>query len=85
MNPDIFLIVKEHIDRLDRMGFLDMGAPTDEYDIESRKISEVIQKGMNAEEIARVIADTFSKYFSQKECPETFAAAAKAIYKDLNP
>jgi len=84
MNPDIFAIVKEHIDRLDRMGFLDMGAPADEYDIESRKISEVITKSMGADEIAQVIADIFSKYFSQEESPETFAPASKAIYEDLN-
>lgn len=40
-NPNnIGEIIKKHIDKLDYMGFLRMGAPNDEYDVESQMILE---------------------------------------------
>ena len=79
-----FNIVKKHVDRLDRMGLLDMGAPKDEYDIESRLIGERITADSTADEIAEVMADVFSRMFSlENESAEKYYPAAKGIYDAL--
>lgn len=85
-----FTIVKEHVDRLDRMGFRKMGAPQDEYDPESRMIAERITEEMDAPQIAALMAAVFAEMFSaegytQKEDPLIYADTAERIYADLHP
>lgn len=59
----VFLVVKSVIDELDVYGLLEGGAPSDEFDIESREISHRISKNHSPEKIASVIAKVFNKYF----------------------
>ena len=80
-----FNIVKKHVDRLDRMGLLDMGAPKDEYDIESRMICDQITDESTADEIAGIMAEVFAKMFSlENETREKYSSAAQGIYDERN-
>ena len=80
-----FNIVKKHVDRLDRMGLLDMGAPKDEYDIESRMICDRITDESTADEIAGIMAEVFAKMFSlENETREKYSSAAQGIYDERN-
>lgn len=79
----VFDTVKKHIDALDRMGFLDMGAPRNEYDSESRMIAERITKQSTPEEVAAIMAEVFSVQFNQSESKDTYAACAKAVCDEL--
>ena len=83
MKLSLFEIVKTHVDCLDRMGLLDMGAPEDEYDPESRMICDRITAESTPREIALIMADVFSKMFSQEEAAETYRIAAQRIWDDL--
>lgn len=78
-----FYIVKKYIDECDYMSLLSFGAPADEYDIESRYICKLINNKCSVEEIAQVIADTFSQYFGNPEKAESFMAVAEKIKADL--
>ncbi|MBQ8397879.1 MAG: hypothetical protein IJX53_06760 [Clostridia bacterium] len=80
----IFPIVKKHVDQLDRMGLLAIGAPPDEYDLESRRISEHITRQSTPDEIAQIMTDVFAKAFGETENQETYQTAAKRIYEDLH-
>ena len=85
-----YAIIKKHVDRLDRMGFLKMGAPQNEYAPESRMIAERITEEMDAPQIAVLMAAVFAEMFSakgytQKEDPHTYADSAERIYADLHP
>ena len=79
----IFDIVKRHIDKMDYYGLLAGGAPADEFDIESRAISEKIHTEQSAVEIAEVVAKVFNSQFD--ECDEigVFLPVAEKIKKDL--
>ncbi len=48
----IYSIVKKYVDKYDFYGLLALGAPSDEYDNESRKISGLICHESTTEEIA---------------------------------
>ena len=71
--------VKKVIDGLDLYGFFKMGAPSDEYDSESREISLRINVDSSADEIAFIISDVFTKSFSQDWPPECFIEGARKI------
>jgi len=68
MTVQFFETVKKYIDEKDPMRLLAMGAPDDEYDIESRKIAERITMQMSFEEIANIIANVINKSF---DCDHT--------------
>ena len=57
----MFEIVKELIDDTDPCGFFDIGAPINEYDIESREIADRISSKSTVDEIAFIIYDVFSR------------------------
>lgn len=81
----IFLIVKSVIDEWDLYGLLENGAPSDEYDIESREISHRISKNCTPEEIASVIAEVFNKYFDLHSQPSEYIKPATKIKELLQP
>ena len=56
MNIRIYSIVKKYIDEYDFDDLLGIGAPPDEYDWESQKISTLITNESSIDEIASVIA-----------------------------
>ena len=61
---DKYLVVKKYMDEYDYESLLELGAPDDEYDIESRVISCLITKDNSVEEIAEVIARVMKHFFS---------------------
>ena len=79
----IFRVVKRHIDRMDYYGLLAGGAPADEFDIESRAISEKIQVDQSVVEIAETIAKVFHSQFNGQDDVSAFLHVAEEIKKDL--
>ncbi|MBE5773742.1 MAG: hypothetical protein E7337_07390 [Clostridiales bacterium] len=79
----IFQIVKKYIDALDYYALLEGGAPDDEFDIESQKISVMINADSSVSEIAEVIAKVFEEYFGNKENPDVYYKLAGDIKRDL--
>lgn len=75
----VFRVVKSVIDELDVYGLLEGGAPSNEFDIESREISHRISKNHSPEKIASVIAKVFSKYFDLHSRPSEYIKAATKI------
>jgi hypothetical protein len=71
----IFDIVKKVIDEWDPCGFLDMHAPLNEYDIESRMITARLNKNSSLEEINTLISEIctrmFNENFSREKCLQT--------------
>lgn len=78
-----FDIVKQVIDEWDPMNFLDMGAPEDEYDGETRAISNVIDGFSSLNEIAEEISETLSLSFGQTFTFEDCMKPAQKIYDVL--
>ncbi len=60
-----YSIIKRIIDRYDIMNLLSIGAPSDEYDIESKMIAEQITSDMSVQEIATIVKNTFDSQFSE--------------------
>lgn len=59
-----FSVVKKYIDKNDFFKLLALGAPRDEYDIESRKISGLITCDSTTDEIARAIYKVMHRAFA---------------------
>jgi len=78
-----FRIVRRHIDRMDYYGLLAGGAPADEFDIESRAISEKIHAEQSVVEIADIIAKVFNSQFNGQNDVAVFLPVAEEIKKDL--
>lgn len=51
-----YCIVKKYIDKYDFDGLLEMGAPEDEYDVESQRIAEMITEDSSVDQIANAIS-----------------------------
>jgi len=81
----VFTIVKQVIDKYDYLGLLDMGAPEDEYDIESAPIAERVRADNTVEEIAAIISEVFTHWFfaDERYSPEKCMDAAKEIKQGL--
>lgn len=79
----VYDIIKKHIDTLDYLGFLKMGAPEDEYDLESQLIHSRLPIHPSENIIAKTICDVFSAMFSQKFDIVDFSETARNIYIDL--
>ncbi|MBO5867043.1 MAG: hypothetical protein J6Q55_03230 [Clostridia bacterium] len=80
---DIFLIVKKHIDKMDYYELLAGGAPSDEFDGESRKISARIHSEQTVQEIAKIIAEVFNSSFDEHDDIAVFLRVAEQIKKEL--
>ena len=81
----IFLIVKSVIDELDLFRLLKGGAPSDEFDVESKDISNRISKDLTPGEIAIVIADVFNNSFDLNSQPSEYIKPATIIKELLQP
>lgn len=79
-----FSVVKRYIDELDYYGLLASDAPDDEYDSESRLISNSITESSTIQEIASIIAGVFNRQFSDSLKPYWFIGCAGQIYRDLH-
>ncbi len=79
-----YLIVKKYIDEMDYCSLLSSGAPDDEFDIESKRISGMISYVQTEQDIARIIAEVFNKAFERKDDAYLFMDCAKKIWADLH-
>lgn len=79
--PSVFEIVKSAIDSADCMGLLEIGAPKDEYDGESRSIASKIKPQQDIYQIASVIAQEMSDSFSEAFGIDGFLETATQIKK----
>ena len=80
---DRFRIIKKYIDQMDYYALLAGGAPSDEFDIESREISARIRDDHSAQDIAQIIASVFHKYFGAHDDATAFFAIAEQIKNEL--
>ena len=85
VNPRIFKFVKAVIDETDYEGFLNSGAPPEEYDLESKMITQRIHPGMDEFQIADVIAIVFNHTLGEPDSytSEEFYHVAEVIANEL--
>ena len=80
---DRFHIVKNHIDKMDYFDLLASGAPSDEFDIESKEISIRVRCEHSVQEIAEIIASVFNEYFDEYDDATKFLSVAEQIKNEL--
>jgi len=80
---DRFHIVKKHIDKMDYLDLLASGAPSDEFDIESKEISARVRCEHSVQEIAEIIASVFHEYFGEHDGATEFLSVAEQIKSEL--
>ena len=80
---DRFRVIKKYIDQMDYYDLLASGAPSDEFDIESKEISARIRDDHSVQDIAEIIALVFNKYFDEHDDATVFLAVAEQIEKEL--
>ena len=79
-----FLIIKKIIDQMDYQALLAGGAPSDEFDIESKEISKRVCYDHSVHEIADIIASVFNRYFNKCDDVDMFLSAAEQIKDELS-
>ena len=80
---DSFYIVKKYIDQMDYYDLLASGAPSDEFDIESKEISARIRYDHSVQEIAAIIALVFNEYFDEHDDATVFLTVAEQIKNEF--
>jgi hypothetical protein len=80
---DKFLIIKKYIDQMDYDDLLASGAPSDEFDIESKEISARVQYDHSVQEIAEIIASVFNEHFDEHDDTMVFMPVAEQIKNKL--
>lgn len=79
-----FSIVKKAVDNADPYGLLGMGAPDDEYDLESEAIAAAVSVGDSEEKIAEIAAEVFAKEFNRKITADRFREFAHIVWNELH-
>ena len=80
---DKFLVIKKYIDQMDYYDLLASGAPSDEFDIETKEISARISDVHSVQDIAEIIASVFNEYFDEHDDATVFLVVAEQIEKEL--
>ena len=81
----VYAAVKRCVDEWDPYGLLEIGAPEDEFDTESRMVAERISPGLTAEEIAEAVNSVFSdQFFPEDFGLEKCRGVAGKIHEALN-
>ncbi len=80
---DRFHIVKKHIDKMNFFDLLASGAPSDEFDVESKEISARVRCEHSVREIAEIIASVFNEYFDEHDDATEFLSVAEQIKNEL--
>ena len=80
---DKFWVIKKYIDEMDYYALLASGAPSDEFDIETKEICARVQYDQSAQDIAEIIASVFNAYFNEHDDAAMFLAVAEQIEKEL--
>lgn len=83
--PSLFDVVKKAIDLTDCEGLLDLGAPADEYDGETKMIVKRIEPHMDKYRIATIIAEIMTSQFSVPYSSDRFYDAAEYIVNSIKP
>jgi hypothetical protein len=65
MEYNLFSKVKKIVDKYDIVGLLKMGAPEDEYNIESQRITTGLKNCHNILEIQELIYGVFIEFFGE--------------------
>ncbi|WP_044974337.1 hypothetical protein [Ruminococcus sp. HUN007] len=86
---NVYGIIKKYIDEYDFDDLLAIGAPNDEYDLETERISQRINIQSSVLEIAETISDVFlhsmcSVVKADVTNPDHFLEVAKKIKNELN-
>ena len=79
-----FLIIKKFIDQMDYYALLAGGAPSDEFDSESKEISNRVRFDHSAQEIAYIIASVFNRSFNEHDDITDFLPVAERIKSELS-
>ena len=74
-----FLLIKKLIDRMDYDDLLAGGAPSDEFDSESKEISKRVRFDHSVPEIADIIASVFNEAFDEHNTSAVFLPIAEMI------
>lgn len=77
-------IVKRAVDASDPCGLLEIGAPSDEYELESGRIAEAVSESDTEERIADIAAEIFSKTFAEEITADKFREFARDVYNGLH-
>ena len=80
---DKYFVVKKFIDQMDYYALLAGGSPFDEFDLESRMISEMLQYDHSVQEIANIIASVFNEQFGEHDDASVFLSVAERIKSEL--
>jgi len=75
----LFEVVKKAIDITDCEGLLDMGAPRDEYDGESKQITQRLEPYMDKYHVATIITEVMTAQFNEPYSSDRFYNAAEYI------
>ena len=81
---DNFHIIKKYVDQMDYYDLLASGAPSDEFDIESKEICARVRCEHSVCEIAEIMALVFNEYFDEHSDSSVFLAVAELIKNDFN-
>jgi hypothetical protein len=68
---------------MDYYALLASGAPSDEFDMESKEISARIRYEYSAQDIAEIIASVFNEYFDEHDDTTVFMPVAEQIKNEL--
>lgn len=79
-----FELVKKNIDNYNFMGLLGISGATDEFDNESRMISERISNEDTSVDIAKKICDVFNEQFNMNDSHDEYIVTAMSIKKELD-
>ena len=79
-----FLVIKKFIDQMDYYALLTEGAPSDEFDIESKEISKSVRYDHSVQEIAHIIASVFNRCFDEHDDATVFLPVAEQIKSELS-
>ncbi len=80
----LFQIVKKHIDAMDFLKLLALGAPSDEFDSISRTISQYLKPEMTVKEMIDLITSVFKKNFKMHYPDSYFEETAQNIKNELD-
>lgn len=82
--PSVFQIIKVAIDSIDCVGLLEMGAPKNEYNGESRLIASKLKPEYDIYQIASVIAEVMTHCFNEPFGIDSFIEIAGQIKKQYD-
>lgn len=77
--------IKDIIDKNDPIGLINIGAPSDEYDSETKQISNGLDKCNSEEDVLNMVYKIFKDSFDEDIAgkKDTFKNIAKQIYENI--